>query len=57
MARSGREFTPEYKAEAAKLVITTGRAVATVACELGVNEATLGHWVSSRPVTRPGRPR
>jgi transposase len=47
MARSRREFTPEYKDEAVKLVLTTGRAVATVARELGVNEATLGRWVSA----------
>jgi len=47
MARSRREFTPEYKDEAVKLVITTGRAVATVARELGVNEATLGRWVTT----------
>lgn len=45
MARSRREFTPEYKDEAVKLVMTTGRAVATVARELGINEATLGRWV------------
>jgi len=47
MARSRREFTPEYKDEAVKLVVTTGRAVATVARELGVNEATLGRWVAA----------
>ncbi|TFD51486.1 transposase [Cryobacterium sp. Hh11] len=45
MARSRRDFTPEYKDEAVKLVVTTGRAVATVARELGINEATLGRWV------------
>ena len=47
MARSRREVTPEYKDEAVKLVLTTGRAVATVARELGINEATLGRWVSA----------
>ncbi|WPX15798.1 transposase [Cryobacterium sp. 10S3] len=47
MARSRREFTPEYKDEAVKLILTTGRAVATVARELGINEATLGRWVSA----------
>jgi transposase len=47
MARSRREFTPEYKDEAVKLVVTTGRAVATVTRELGVNEATLGRWVAA----------
>ncbi|WP_156109892.1 transposase, partial [Cryobacterium sp. MLB-32] len=45
MARSRRDFTPEYKDEAVKLVLTTGRGVATVARELGINEATLGRWV------------
>jgi transposase len=29
------------------LVINTGRAVATVARELGINEATLGRWVNA----------
>ena len=47
MARARREFTLEYKDEAVKLVVTTGRAVATVARELGVNEATLGRWVTA----------
>jgi transposase len=47
MGRQRREFSPEYKDEAVKLVINTGRAVATVARELGINEATLGRWVNS----------
>ena len=47
MARARREFTPEYKDEAVKLVLTTGRAIATVARELGINEATLGRWVTA----------
>ena len=47
MARTRREFTPEYKDEAVKLVINTGRAVATVARELGINEASLGRWVAA----------
>ena len=42
-----REFTPEYKDEAVKLVINTGRPVATVARrELGIKEQTLGRWVN-----------
>ena len=41
-----REFSPEYKDEAVKLVVNTGRAVATVARELGVKEQTLGRWVN-----------
>ena len=38
-------FTPEYKDEAVKLVINTGRMVSAVARELGVQESTLGRWV------------
>ena len=45
MGRTRRGFTPEYKDEAVKLVINTGRTVAKVARELGLNEATLGRWV------------
>lgn len=46
MGRQRREFTPEYKDEAVKLVINTGRPVAAVARELGVKEQTLGRWVN-----------
>jgi transposase len=46
MGRQRREFSPEYKDEAVRLVINTGRPVATVARELGVQEATLGRWVN-----------
>ena len=46
MGRQRREFTPEFKDEAVKLVINTGRPVAVVARELGVMEQTLGRWVN-----------
>jgi len=46
MGRQRREFTPEYKDEAVKLVIDTGRPVAVVARELGIRESTLGRWVN-----------
>lgn len=46
MGRQRREFSPEYKDEAVGLVINTGRRVAVVARELGINEATLGRWVN-----------
>ena len=38
MGNTRQEFTPEYKDEAVKLVINTGRAVAVVARELGIKE-------------------
>ena len=45
MGRTRRGFTPEYKDEAVKLVINTGRTVSVVARELGIQESTLGRWV------------
>ncbi|GAB3245657.1 transposase [Arthrobacter pigmenti] len=45
MTRKRRSFTPEYKKEAAMLVIETDRTVAAVAAEIGVGEQTLGRWV------------
>ena len=47
MGRQRRKFSVEYKDEAVGLVINTGRPVATVARELGINEATLGRWVGA----------
>ncbi len=46
MGRQRRGFTPEYKDEAVKLVINTGRPAAVVARELGIQESTLGRWVN-----------
>jgi transposase len=40
-----RVFTPEYRKEAAHLVIDTGRPVAHVAREVGLGEQLLGRWV------------
>jgi transposase len=47
MGKTRRGFAPEYKDETVKLVINTGRAIATVARELGINEGSLGRWVSA----------
>ena len=38
MANKRREFAPEFKDEAVRLVINTGRPVAVVARELGIVE-------------------
>ena len=45
MARDRRKFSPEFKEEAAKMVVETSRPIAHVARELSVNETTLGNWV------------
>jgi transposase len=47
LSRNRRNFSPEFKEEAVKLVIETSRPVAQVAKELGVHEATLGNWVNA----------
>jgi len=54
MGRTRGGFTPECKDEAVKPVINTGRPVATVARELGINEATLGRWVGGSMASGPG---
>jgi len=46
MSRKRRSFTTEYKVEAAHRVIDTGRTIAEVARELGINESLLGRWVA-----------
>jgi transposase len=40
-----RKFTPEFREEAARMVVETSRPVAEVARELGINETSLGNWV------------
>jgi len=43
--RHRRVFTPEYRREAAHLVIDTGRPIVDVAGEINVGEQLLGRWV------------
>lgn len=40
-----KTYTSEYRREAARLVIDTGRPIAAVAREIGVGEQLLGRWV------------
>jgi transposase len=47
MPKNRRSFTPEYKDEAAKMVIELSRSVASVAREVGINEQTLRNWVNA----------
>jgi transposase len=44
-AKNQRRYTPEFKEEAARLVVESGRPVAQVAQELGISDQTLGPWV------------
>lgn len=47
MVEKRRKFSPQFKAEAVQMVIETGKAVAEVARDLGVNDGTLGNWVAA----------
>jgi transposase-like protein len=47
MPEQRRRFSPQFKAEAVQMVIETGKPVAEVARDLGVNDGTLGNWVAA----------
>lgn len=47
MPRAKRNFSPQFREEAVKLVIEGSRPIAAVAREIGVGEGTLGNWVSA----------
>jgi transposase len=40
-----RKSSPEFRDEAARMVVETSRAIAEVARELGISETSLGNWV------------
>ena len=44
MARTRRKFDEDFKAGAVRIVRETGKPIAQVASELGVNEGTLSSW-------------
>jgi transposase len=47
MARQYRKFDEDFKQGAVRLVLETGKPIAQVARELGVNDGTLGNWVAT----------
>ena len=40
-------YSPEFKEEAAKMVVESDRPIAQIAREIKVNETTLGYWVKN----------
>jgi transposase len=54
MTRSYRKFDEDFKQGAVRLVFETGKPIAQVARELGVNEGTLGNWVVKARRNRDG---
>jgi len=44
--RAKRVYTPEYRAEAVALVLSSDKPIAAIARDLGLGESTLGNWVA-----------
>lgn len=51
-----KTYTPEYRREAARLVIDTGRTIVAVAGEIGVGAQMLGRWVQQEQARAGGGP-
>jgi transposase len=49
-----RKFDEDFKQGAVRLVFETGKPIAQVARELGVNDGTLGNWVAKARRERDG---
>jgi transposase len=47
MAESRRKFDADFKEGAVRLVRETGKPIAQVARDVGINEGTLGNWVNT----------
>ena len=47
MPEHRRKFSPQFRAEAVQMVISTGRPIAEVARDLGIHDGTLGNWVNA----------
>jgi transposase len=45
VARKYQKHSPEFREEAARLVVESNRPIVEVAREIGVGETTLGNWV------------
>src|SRR5438128_11259700 len=54
--KNPKRYSPEFKEQAAKMVVDFSRPIAQVARELKVNDTTLGFWVKAYRQKRSGEP-
>ena len=54
MAETRKKYDREFREGAVRIVEETGKPIAVVARDLGVNEGTLGNWVNKARAEREG---
>ncbi len=55
MSEKRKKYDREFREGAVRIVRETGKSIAAIARELGVNEGTLGNWVTRDRETSEGR--
>lgn len=51
-----RQFTPEQKAEAVRIVTQSGKPISQIAKEMGLTESALRNWVKQAQMERAAAP-